>query len=172
MWNNNGWLQEFRHPTTWYKVTSLVGFLLKQTNKNRNSFLGNWSYPGWHLFQLNDGSVVDYSQWAPHLLLHFVTLWASRGCEAASMFESSSDISLFRQNVRLFNCIFNCLVRQRLIGLTSCCRMLRDMNLQHSSLNTLISLNTVCLCLQNVVISQWVLRTAVHKQIFWNNAIS
>lgn len=106
------------------------------------------------------------------LVFSFVLLWASRGCKAASIFETSSAISFFRQNVRLFNCIFNCLVRQRLIGLTSCCRMLRDMSLRRSSLNSLISLNTVCLCLQNVVISQWFLRTAVHKQIFWSNAIS
>lgn len=131
MWNNNEELQVFKHPnyrilgdlTSWFLsfffpccIFLESNSLLKQTNKqkNRNCF-GNLSYPGWHLFQLNDESVVDLQPVDAHL--YFILLRCEPP-EAASMFENSSDISLFRQNIRLFNCIFNCLVRQRLIALT------------------------------------------------------
>lgn len=88
--------------------------------------------------------------WTSCLCLLFVSLWASKIWRQGAFLRHSWYLTL-QTECQALPVYFQLSLRQRLIGLTSCCHILRDMNLQHSSLNSLISLNTVCLCSQNVI---------------------
>lgn len=123
-------------------------------------------YLDWHLYQLNDESGAGWPPSRGHLYLLCPLL---KHCEPQDRVGQGALPQLEWRGVTAHSSgripgLINC-DEHRLIGFTSCCHMLREINLQPSSLNSLISLNTICLCLQNVI-SQWALRTIARQQIF------